>query len=67
MVKTMPEHARNLASYEVQAFIDWVTYRWTPEERSAFASEFPVIYNKVVGRTVFTVANVSANCATLEP
>ena len=58
-MKTIPRHASNLAPYEVQAFIDYITYRWTPEERHAFASEFPMIYNKIVGQRIFAVENVS--------
>jgi len=65
-IKVIPNHARNLAPYEVQVFIDWVTYRWTGEDRQRFAQEFPALYNKIVGREVVEVKSNGHGMPALE-
>jgi len=55
-VKGRPDHASNLAPYEVNAVLDWFLYRMTADERVEMMHEFPAIYNKLVGQEIATVA-----------
>ena len=54
--KTRPDHS-DLASWEVNAVIDFFLYHLKAEERGKLMRALPTTYNKLVGREIMAVTN----------
>lgn len=54
--KTCPDHS-DLASWEVNAVIDFFLHHIKAEDRCKLMQALPTTYNKLVGREIMTVTN----------